>query len=173
MPNADTAVRPARSDDATAVAEIFSHYVANTLITFEETAPTAEEWRQRIDDARERHLPFKVAEVDGRVVGYAYAGPWRPKPAYRHTVEDTIYLARDWTGKGIGRGLLSALLDDCGEAEVRQVIAVIADTGDLASIALHRAFCFTDVGRLKAVGYKREHWVDTLLMQRDLTSDAV
>jgi L-amino acid N-acyltransferase YncA len=165
----EATVRAATTLDLDAVAEIFSHYVTNTLITFEDTPPTPENWRLRRDDFVELGLPFLVAEVHGQVVGYAYAGTWRPKPAYRHTVEDTIYLAPGWTGRGLGRALLGVLLSECAKAGARQAIAVIADTGDQASIALHRAFGFTDAGRLTAVGYKHGRWVDTLLMQRDLT----
>ncbi len=105
----------------------------------------------------------------GQVAGYAYAGPFRPKPAYRHTVEDSIYLAPGSTGRGLGRALLAALLAGCAEAGARQVIAVIADTGETASAALHRRFGFTDAGLLRQVGHKHGRWVDTLLMQRDLS----
>jgi L-amino acid N-acyltransferase YncA len=109
--------------------------------------------------------------VDGQVIGYAYASPWRPKPAYRYTVEDTIYLLPGWTGKGVGRALLDRLLADCARAGAQQVIAVIADTGDDASAALHRAFRFSDAGRLTGVGHKHGRWVDTVLMQRDLSTN--
>ena len=156
----EAGIRAAVPGDLDAVAGIFSHYVINTLITFEETPPTVAQWQERLDDLAERGLPFLVAEVRAQVVGYAYAGPWRPKPAYRHTVEDTVYLAAGWTGLGLG------------QAGARQVIAVIADTGDSASIALHRAFGFADAGRLSAVGHKHGHWIDTLLMQHDLTTHA-
>lgn len=168
----EAGIRAAVPGDLDAVAGIFSHYVINTLITFEETPPTVAQWQERLDDLAERGLPFLVAEVRAQVVGYAYAGPWRPKPAYRHTVEDTVYLAAGWTGLGLGRTLLGALLTGCAQAGARQVIAVIADTGDSASIALHRAFGFADAGRLSAVGHKHGHWIDTLLMQHDLTTHA-
>jgi L-amino acid N-acyltransferase YncA len=167
----EVSIRVAVPRDLDAVAAICSHYVTNTLITFEEIPPTVAQWRQRLDDLAERRLPFLVAEVRGETIGYAYASPWRPKPAYRHSVEDTVYLAPDRTGQGYGRALLAALLAECAQAGARQVIAVIADTGDRASIALHRAFGFADTGRLKAVGRKHGQWIDTLLMQRDLTVD--
>ncbi len=112
-----------------------------------------------------------MAEVDGQVAGYTYASPWRPKTAYRYSVEDTIYLAPQWTGRGLGRLLGDALLAECARAGVRQVIAVIADTGSHhATLALHRALGFTEVGRLRGVGHKHGRWVDTLLLQRDLTA---
>jgi phosphinothricin acetyltransferase len=130
------------------------------------------DWRRRREDLAALGLPFLVVEVDGEVVGYAYAGPWRPKPAYRHSVEDSVYLAPGWTGKGLGRELLDALLAECQSAGVRQIIAVIADSADggdgAASVALHRAFGFTHAGRLRGVGHKHGRWLDTILMQRDL-----
>jgi phosphinothricin acetyltransferase len=109
-----------------------------------------------------------VAELSGEVVGYAYATPWRPKPAYRYTVENSIYLAPGRTGQGLGGALLEALLTACAQTHLRQIIAVIADAGTDASVALHRRFGFTDVGRLAAVGYKHDRWIDTVLMQRTL-----
>ncbi|MYZ37858.1 MULTISPECIES: GNAT family N-acetyltransferase, partial [unclassified Streptomyces] len=115
-----------------------------------------------------RGLPFLVAEVAGEVAGYAYAAPWRTKPAYRHTVEDTIYLAPGRTGRGLGGALLGALLTGCAEAGIRQVIAVLVDTGDDASAALHRRFGFIDAGRLTGVGNKHGRRLDTVLMQREL-----
>jgi L-amino acid N-acyltransferase YncA len=105
------------------------------------------------------------------VCGYAYATPWRPKPAYRHTVEDTVYISPAHTGRGLGRALLAALLTGCEQAGARQVIAVIADTGSDASAALHRRLGFTPAGRLRRVGYKHGRWIDTLLMQRELGPD--
>lgn len=170
MSTEEVAVRTAAPDDLAAVAEIFSHYVINTLITFEETPPTEAQWQRRLDNLTDHGLPFLVAEAGEEVIGYAYACPWRSKPAYRHTLENTVYLRPDWIGRGVGSKLLDALLSECTQASGRQVIAVIADTGDSASTALHRAFDFADVGRLKAVGYKHGHWIDTLLMQRDLTT---
>ncbi len=131
-------VRPAVPADLKAVSEIFTHYVTHTVITFEGTPPTATEWRQRFDDLTGRGLPFLVAELNGEVAGYAYAGPWRPKPAYRYTVEDSIYLAPDLTGRGVGSALLGAVLTGCVQAGMRQMIAVI-DTGSDASTALPRA----------------------------------
>lgn len=102
-------------------------------------------------------------------MGYACAAPWRPKPAYRHTAEDSIYLAPDRTGQGLGSALLRPLSAACARAGVRELIAVIADdTGGDASVALHRRHGFTEAGRLAAVGYKHGRWIDTLLMQRTL-----
>lgn len=163
-------VRPVVVEDLEAIAGIFARYVVESVATFEEVPPTVAHWRGQLDDLAARTLPFVVAEVGGEVVGYAYASPWRPKPAYRYTVEDTVYLAPEWTGKGLGRLLLERLLAECARAGVRQVIAVIADTGDPTSAALHYACGFVDAGRLRAVGHKHGRWVDTLLLQRDLTT---
>jgi phosphinothricin acetyltransferase len=169
LPTSQARVRPVGVDDLDAVAEIFAHYVTDSVATFEEIPPTSSDWRRRLDDLTDRRLPFLVGEVGGQIVGYAYAGPWRPKPAYRHTVEDSIYLAPGWTGRGLGRALLGALLAECAKTDARQMIAVVADTGDPTSAGLHRAFGFSDVGRLKEVGHKHGRWIDTLLLQRDLT----
>ena len=113
-------------------------------------------------------LPFLVAEADGEIAGYAYASPWRQKPAYRYTVEDSVFVAHDLTGRGTGRLLLGGLLSSCSASGARQVIAVIADGDDPASAALHAAFGFAEAGRLEHVGYKHGQWIDTLLMQRSL-----
>ena len=162
------AVRAAVPADAERVAAIFAHYVTTSVATFEEVAPTADQWRQRLADRAARNLPFVVAEADGSVCGYAYASPWRPKPAYRYTVEDTVFLAPGCTGRGIGSALLGTLLAGCATAGAHQVIAVIADTGSYASAALHRRFGFTQAGLLSGVGRKHGRWIDTLLMQKDL-----
>ena len=162
------AVRAAVPADAERVAAIFAHYVTSSVATFEEVAPTAGQWRQRLADRAARKLPFVVAEADGSVCGYAYASPWRPKPAYRYTVEDSVFLAPGRTGRGIGSALLGTLLAGCAAAGARQVIAVIADTGSDASAALHRRFGFTQAGLLAGVGRKHGRWIDTLLMQKDL-----
>lgn len=162
-------IRPVTAADLDTVAEIYAHYVTGSVVTFDEVPPTVADWRRKADDLRARGLPFLVVEDGGEVAGYAYGGPWRPKPAYRHTVEDSIYLAPGWTGRGLGRALLDAVLAGCADAGVRQVIAVIAGAGDQPSVALHRARGFTEAGRLTAVGFKHGRWVDTLLMQYSIT----
>ncbi|MFE3827393.1 GNAT family N-acetyltransferase [Streptomyces sp. NPDC059092] len=166
-----TVVRPAAPADLDAVAAIHAHYVLHSVITFEEVPPTADDWLRRFQDFASRDDPFLIAEVAGEVAGYAYAGPWRPKAAYRNTVEDTIYLSPGHTGKGRGGALLGALVARCARAGRRRMVAVIADTGQDASAALHRRFGFTHAGRLTEVGYKHGRWVDTVLMERDLTTD--
>jgi L-amino acid N-acyltransferase YncA len=173
-------VRPAVPADAEALAEIFAHYVVTSVATFEEVPPTAADWRRRLGELSRQHLPFLVAlrvqgvqgvqgvQAAGTVCGYGYASPWRPKPAYRYTVEDTVYISPGHTGRGVGSALLAGLLAGCADAGARQVIAVIADTGNDASAALHRRFGFAEAGRLSGVGRKHGRWIDTVLMQKDL-----
>lgn len=164
-------IRPVVPDstDLIAVAAIMAYYVEHTVATFNEVPPTLEEWERRHSDLTARGLPFLVAETTGGVVGFAYVAPWRPQSAYRHTVESTVYLAPDATGHGLGTTLMVELIDRSTAAGCHQVLAVIADTGNPASAALHRRLGFTDAGRLRAVGMKHGRWVDTLLMQRHLT----
>ena len=172
MAAADVVIGPATPADLAGVAGIFAHYVWNTTVTFEETPPTVAGWHRQLDELAGLGLPFLVARAGGEVAGYAYAGPWRRQPAYRHTVEDSVYLAAGRTGQGLGRALLGPLLARCGQAGARQVVAVIADAGadSEASIALHRSFGFAHAGRLARVGHKHGRWIDTVLMQRDLTT---
>lgn len=155
----------ATESDASGIAAVFAPYVTDSVFTFETTPPTAEQWRGKI---RESVWPFLVLAEEGEILGYALAAPWRPKPAYRHTVETTIYLAPTATGRGHGRRLLDELLKRCGEAGARQAIAVIVDSGNPASRNLHRAAGFADAGVLRGVGFKHGRWLDTLLMQREL-----
>ena len=169
MSRHDVAIRPAVTDDLDAIAEIYAHHVLNSVATFELTPPNADEWRRRFDDVAERELPFVTASLDGKVAGYGYCAPWKTRPAYRHTVEDSVYLAPSAVGLGIGGRLLDTLLAECGRLQVRQVIAVIVDTaGAAASLALHRNRGFIDAGRLTSVGYKHGLWLDTMLLQHSM-----
>ncbi|RIQ18925.1 GNAT family N-acetyltransferase [Jiangella rhizosphaerae] len=161
-------IRPARSADLPAIAAIFAHYVETSVVTFEETPPTAADWADKLAGLHDRGLPFLVADTAGTVAGYAYAAPWRPKPAYRHTAENTVYLSPAHTGRGLGRTLMAALIDACAAAGVRQLVAVVVDdgAGTSPSLALHRALGFAEAGRLTAVGHKHGRWLDTVLLQR-------
>jgi phosphinothricin acetyltransferase len=163
-----TVIRPVEPADLPAVAAIYGHYVRETVITFDELPPTEADWRAKAEDLESRGLPFLVAEIDGEIAGYAYVSQYRPKPAYRHTGEDSIYLAPGRTGLGLGGALLEALLMACQETELRQLVAVIADNGSDASVALHRRFGFEPAGRLRNVGFKHGRWIDTTLMQLQL-----
>jgi L-amino acid N-acyltransferase YncA len=162
------AVRPAEERDLAAVQRIYAYYVERTQASFEERAPDVDELRARLLAVRERGLPYLVAEEDGAVVGYGYCTAYRGRAAYRRTVEDSVYLEPGARGRGVGRGLLEALLAACAAAGVREVVAVIADTGDPASVALHRRCGFREAGRLHGVGSKHGRFLDTVLMQRSL-----
>jgi L-amino acid N-acyltransferase YncA len=157
--------RPASPVDLPAIADIYAHYVQTSVATFELDPPDADEWLRRFTSISDAGLPFLVTERAGRVAGYAYCAAWNARPAYRATVEDSIYVATWAVGQGCGTELLRDLLDACGAAGIREVIAVIADTGDPASVELHRRFGFTAAGRLIRVGYKHDRYVDTVLMQ--------
>lgn len=161
-------VRPLAVADLGRVSEIFAWYAANSVATFDCTPRPEQEWRDLLAVLADLDLPFLVAEEDGEIAGYAYAGPWRRKPAYRHTVEDSIFIAPGMTGQGIGRHLLTRLMTGCASAGARQIVAVIADTDEDASVRLHAACGFRQAGRLSSVGYKHGRWIDTVLMQRSL-----
>ncbi|MGW7480370.1 N-acetyltransferase family protein [Nonomuraea muscovyensis] len=163
-----TKLRPVRDADLPGVAQIYAHYVETSVATFDETPPGVEEWRAKRAVIAGAGLPFLLVEDDGEVAGFAYAGPYRPKPAYRHTVEDTLYLAPGATGRGLGRVLLGEVIDRAARAGARQMVAVVADSGDPASLRLHTSFGFGEVGRLRSVGFKHGRWIDTVLLQRAL-----
>ena len=161
-------VRAAREDDLPALTEIYAYHVLHGLASFELDPPDAAEMARRHARVVSLGLPYLVAETDGRVSGYAYAAPYRARPAYRFTVEDSVYIRSDCVGNGIGSALLPALIAACEQAGCRQMIAVIGDSENGFSIRLHEKFGFTRAGLLSAVGYKFGRWVDTVLMQRAL-----
>jgi L-amino acid N-acyltransferase YncA len=161
----ESSVRTASPADLDAVAEVYAHYVATSVATFELDAPDLAEWVRRFDAITAAGLPFLVIERAGALAGYAYCAPWKSRPAYRATVEDSVYVAPWAVGKGCGTELLTALLAACRAARLREVIAVIADTGDPASVELHHRLGFVDAGRLTRVGYKHDRWIDTVLLQ--------
>lgn len=150
--------------------EIYNHYVANSTVTFDEDALTLKEMRGKfrhvVDDL---HYPWLVAvSPSGMVFGYTYVTPWKQKAAYRFTVEDSIYLSPAATGKGIGKALMARMLEDSAEAGIKEVIAVIADQGAEASIAMHERFGFKEIGHMGKVGFKFGRWLGTVLMQKSL-----
>jgi L-amino acid N-acyltransferase YncA len=165
-------VRAAREDDVPAVTQIYAHHVLHGPASFELDPPDAAEMARRYAQVLSLGLPYLVAETDGRVSGYAYAAPYRARPAYRFTVEDSVYIHPDCIGNGIGSALLPVLIAACEKLGCRQMIAVIGDSQNFASIRLHEKFGFTRVGLLPAVGYKFGRWVDSILMQRALGSGA-
>lgn len=161
-------IRDARDSDMDAVQRIYTPYVLHGLATFEETPPSEVELLLRRQQVLSAGLPYLVAALDGQVVGYAYATLYRVRAAYRHTVEDSVYVADSFHGRGIGRALLTEVITRCEATDRRQMIAIIGDSGDAASIALHQRLGFEPIGTLRAVGFKLGQWVDTILMQRSL-----
>jgi L-amino acid N-acyltransferase YncA len=167
MPDAPR-LRPASPGDLAAMAAIYEPEVRRGTATFELESPEAAEFGGRLAKLRAAGLPWLVAELDGRVGGYAYAAPYRDRPAYRFTVEDSVYLAPDARGRGVGRRLLAAVIEAARDAGMRQMVAVIGDSANVASVRLHRGCGFADVGTLRDVGFKFGRWLDTVLMQRTL-----
>lgn len=165
---APACVRPGEAHDLPAIQAIYAHHVRFGLASFELEPPSVEEMARRRDALVQGGFPYFVAEVDGRVAGYGYAGPYRPRPAYRHTVENSIYVGHEFQRLGLGRRLLARLIETCTDAGFRQMIAVIGDSDNIASIELHRALGFREVGTFDAVGYKHGRWLDSVLMQRPL-----
>lgn len=161
-------VRAARPDDVPSVAGIYGHHVIHGLASFEIEPPSTEEVQRRFEAIIGAGYPYLVAASEGRVVGYAYASAFRTRPAYRYTVEDSVYVDSAATGRGIGRQLLQAVIDACTRAMYRQMIAVIGDSANHASIGLHRACGFDRMSVLVGTGYKHGQWVDTVFMQRAL-----
>jgi L-amino acid N-acyltransferase YncA len=166
------AIRPSRDDDLPQIAAIYRYHVLHGVASFEEIPPDDEELARRRHDILALGLPYLVAESGGRVLGYSYASRYRTRSAYRFTLEDSIYIDAAEVGRGIGRSLLSALIEGCAELGYRQMIAVIGGSDQWPSIRLHQALGFTRAGFLAAVGFKFGAWVDGVLMQRPLGSGA-
>lgn len=158
------AVRPATEDDIDAVTRIYAHHVRHGLASFEEVPPEPAEMLRRFRAIREKGLPYVIAEIDGEIAGFAYAAPYRDRSAYRYAVEDSIYLADGYGRRGIGRLLLGEIIERCTAAGRRQMIAIIGDSANAASIGLHAALGFRLAGTLPSVGYKFGRWVDSVIM---------
>jgi len=161
-------MRDVAEADLKVVQTIYAHHVLQGLASFEEEPPSLEEMHRRQTKVRELGLPFVVAELRGRVVGYSYATSYRDRAAYRFTVENSVYVQHDLIGLGVGKALLSELIARCQGGPWRQMVAVIGNRDNHGSIALHRRCGFRMVGVLEQVGYKQRQWVDTVLMQRAL-----
>lgn len=161
-------IRPVAAADLAAVADIYAHYVLHSTVSFEETPPSTEVMGERHAAVTGRGLPFLCAEIDGAVVGFAYAGPYGTRPAYRYTVEDSVYIAPDFHSRGVGKALLAEVIARCEALGLRQMLAVIGDSGNAGSIALHAALGFSPAGMGQSVGWKQGRWVDIVWMQRAL-----
>jgi len=161
-------IRAATAGDAEALAAIYGHHVLHGFGTFEEDPPSPAEMESRRAAIAGRGLPYLVAEEAGQVLGFAYAGPFRPRQAYRYTLEDSVYIAPDAIGKGVGRAVLSAVIAECEALGIRQLVAVIGDSGNAASIGLHRSLGFADAGVGRSFGFKHGRWVDIVWMQKSL-----
>ena len=161
-------IRIANDADMGAVRGIYAHYVLRSLATFEETPPTLDEMLLRRRASVDLGLPYLVAETGEEILGFAYAAAYRSRPAYRFTVEDSVYVADGLRGRGIGSALLGELVARCEAGPWRQMLAVVGDSGNSGSIALHRRFGFELAGTLRSVGFKHGRWVETLILQRGL-----
>lgn len=161
-------LRPAAQGDLASIQRIYAHHVLKGLATFEEAPPDLEEMRSRLLDVTSRGLPYLVALERGEVLGYGYCAPYRARSAYRYALEDSVYIKDGHLGQGIGRRILGELLRISEDLGYRQVIAVIGDSANAGSIALHARLGFLRVGTLRSSGYKFGRWVDTVLMQRAL-----
>ena len=161
-------IRPSRADDITAITAIYAQHVLGGTGTFEIDPPSVQDMAARRAEVLARNLPYLVAESDARVVGFAYCNWFKPRPAYRFSAEDSVYVEAGNHRTGIGRALLAELLAAAERAGVRQLIAVIGDSANAGSIGLHRAVGFEPAGVLKACGWKFDQWLDVVMMQRSL-----
>jgi L-amino acid N-acyltransferase YncA len=161
-------IRAATPADLPAIQSIYAHHVLHGLASFEEIPPDLEEMRRRFDEVRMRGLPYLAAVSGSSVVGYGYCNLFRTRSAYRFALEDSIYIRDGLLGKGIGKALLSALIERCTVLGYRQLIAVIGDSGNASSIQLHASLGFLRSGTLRSTGFKFGRWVDTVTMQRAL-----
>jgi L-amino acid N-acyltransferase YncA len=165
-------IREVTFADIPAITRIYAEAVKHGTASFELEPPDQAEMSRRMQALLEGGFPYIAAEIDGVLVGYAYAGPYRPRPAYRFSVEDSIYIDPAAQRKGVGRALLEHLIEDCERRGFRQMIAVIGDSAQAPSIELHRALGFRMIGNIENVGYKFDRWLDSVLMQRPLGAGA-
>jgi L-amino acid N-acyltransferase YncA len=161
-------IRNSTEADVTAVHTIYGYHVLHGTASFEEQPPSTSELARRRDDVLGRGLPYLIAEIDGEVVGYSYAGPYRARSAYRFSIENSVYVDHRRHHRGVGQALMEALIERCEAGAWRQMMAVIGDSANIASIALHERLGFRMVGTFRSAGFKFGRWLDTVLMQRDL-----
>lgn len=161
-------IRPSRDEDIDAITRIYGHHVLHGTGTFETTPPSASDMASRRADVLSKGLPWLVIEEDGELLGYAYGNWFKPRPAYRFSVEDSIYMAPQAAGRGLGRALLAELLATLERAGVRKVMAVIGDSNNAGSVGIHRALGFEHVGVVPSCGWKFDRWLDIVLMQRSI-----
>ncbi|MQB41555.1 GNAT family N-acetyltransferase [Rhizobium sp. ICMP 5592] len=161
-------IRDACDGDMEVIRDIYTHHVVYGLATFEEVPPSVDELRSRRASVLVMGLPYLVAELNGEIVGYSYATAYRPRPAYRFSIEDSVYVADGLGGLGVGSALLQELIARCEKGRWRQMLAVIGNSGNAGSLALHRRMGFQPIGTFKSAGFKLGRWVDTVLMQRAL-----
>ena len=168
---AELVIRDANETDAEAVQAIYAHHVLNGTASYDIEPPSVDFIRDKIRQIREAGWPFVIGELEGEIAGYAYATQFRDREAYRFTAEDSIYVHPQMTGRGVGKRLLKSLLERSAKSDFRAIVAVIGGA-EPASIAVHSALGFEEVGRLKAVGWKKERWLDSVYMQRTIGSEA-
>jgi phosphinothricin acetyltransferase len=161
-------LRPATLDDIPAIQAIYAHHVTHGLASFEEQAPSVEEMRRRHGEITSGGFPYVAAELGGTVAGYGYCTLYRTRSAYRYALEDSVYVRQDSVGRGVGKAILAELITRCEVLGYRQIIAVIGDSANAASIGLHASQGFLRVGTLRSVGFKLGRWVDSVFMQRPL-----
>ena len=161
-------IRPSRDEDIAAITAIYAHHVLNGTGTFEIDPPSVADMTSRRADVLSKGLPYIVAEEAGQVIGYAYCTWFKPRPAYRFSAEDSIYLAPGVHGKGIGRALLAELAAQAERVGIRKLIAVIGDSSNAGSVGVHRSLGFEHVGILKSCGWKFDQWLDVVLMEKAL-----
>ena len=164
----ETTIRDSTAADIEAIRAIYAHHVEHGVASFEQSPPGIAEMARRRDAVLDAGLPYLAAEAGGGLAGFACAGPYRGRPAYRHTLETTVYVAPDSLGRGVGRALLEALIERCENLGYRQLIAVIGDSANAPSIKLHEALGFQRAGLLRAVGFKHGRWLDSVILQRRL-----
>ena len=161
-------IRPSRDEDLDAITRIYGHHVLHGTGTFETTPPTVADMTGRRADVLGKHLPWLVVEEQGQVLGFAYGNWFKPRPAYRYSVEDSIYLAPDAAGKGLGRALMAELLATLERGGIRKVMAVIGDSANAGSVGVHTAAGFEHIGVVKSCGWKFGRWLDIVLMEKTL-----